>query len=213
MKYYFITGTDTDCGKTYVTCQLLDYLKRKTKSAQALKPVVTGLTIEDGRAFYSDLEQLKQHNAISEMEINGWKFAEPVSPHLAAADLSAEKIADFCRKKDYQQFEYVLIEGAGGLLVPLNDRQSWIDFIHLMNIPVILVVGMKLGCLNHALLTDSVLFSSRCKSAGWIANVLNPDMLEIEKNIATLKKRLRMPYLGRTDYQKGLIIDENTGTI
>ncbi|WP_133140179.1 dethiobiotin synthase [Legionella genomosp. 1] len=217
MKSYFITGTDTDCGKTYVICQLLDYLHGRDKSALALKPVVSGRVLENGCEVYSDLVRLKEHNLKSEIPINGWHFASPVSPHLAAGAenviLTAEKIANFCKKKEYTLFDYLLIEGAGGLFVPLNEQESWIDLIRLMNIPVILVVGLKLGCLNHALLTDSVLRSNHCPVAGWIANILDPEMLEIEKNITTLKERLQMPYLGRTDYQKGLLLDGNKDMI
>lgn len=199
MKRYFITGTDTNCGKTYVTCQFLNGLNQRQKRALALKPVASGL-VEHNNLFYNeDVALLQQHNRHSSRLINGWQFPSPVSPHLAAKEadvtLSVEAIAAFCLDKQYEHLDYLLIEGAGGLLVPLNDQETWLDFLKLTQIPVILVVGMRLGCLNHALLTDFVLKVEQIPCMGWVANCLDQEMKKLAENIDTLKSKMHIPLL------------------
>ncbi len=201
MKIYFISGTDTGCGKTYITCQLLNYLKQNNKKALALKPVASGC--EEG-FLNEDVINLQRYNQDKHQSINGWSFVPPISPHLAAAavgcNLGIKKLAAFCLERPLDNIDYLLIEGAGGLLAPLNSQESWLDFIIYLQIPVILVVGMRLGCLNHALLSDTVLKINNIKEAGWIANCLDKDMLALEDNILTLKQRMTLPFLGAIEY-------------
>ncbi|MBA2656080.1 MAG: dethiobiotin synthase [Tatlockia sp.] len=200
----FITGTDTDCGKTYVTCQLLNHFKAQKKTSFALKPIASGCKEINGLLQNDDVELLKLHNS-SGLPINGWQFAAPISPHLAAkADnqqLSAVNIANFCLANRFSPFDIVLVEGAGGLMVPFNDEETWIDFLKLTDFPVIVVVGMRLGCINHALLTDAVLKMNKIKTLGWIANCLAKDMLALDENIATLRSKMQMPLLAVLPYQ------------
>jgi dethiobiotin synthetase len=202
MKRFFITGTDTDCGKTYVLCQLLDYFHKQQKKALALKPVASGDN--------EDVLRLQKYNKNSNYIINNWQFPAPISPHLAAqavgCHLSVQDIADFCLNKQFSQLDYLLVEGAGGLLVPLNNEETWLDFLNLTQIPVILVVGMRLGCLNHALLTDRVLKNNQTACIGWIANCLDKDMLALTENIATLSLRMSMPLLATVPYQEKLYL-------
>lgn len=204
MQIIFITGTDTDCGKTYATCQLLKHFQKQGKKAYALKPVASGCLVINNELISADVEQLKVYNSALNLPINHWKFEAPVSPHLAAKAsnhlISAEELWAFCNKQPIHDLDYLLIEGAGGLMVPLNDTETWIDFLKLAKIPVILIVGMRLGCINHALLTDQVLASLSNQSLGWIANCIDPDMLMLEDNIDTLINRMKMPYLGRIEY-------------
>lgn len=204
MKRYFITGTDTDCGKTYVTCQLLSYFNNQEKKALALKPVASGCQEKNGQLLSEDVLRLQKYNKNSHYSISGWQFAPPISPHLAAKEinckLSVDKIAKFCLDKQFNELDYLLIEGAGGLLVPLNDEETWLDFLTLTKIPVILVVAMRLGCINHALLTDSVLKTNQITCAGWIANCLDKGMLALSENIATLSLKMHMPLLATIPY-------------
>ncbi|MDI9818801.1 MULTISPECIES: dethiobiotin synthase [unclassified Legionella] len=208
MRRFFITGTDTDCGKTYVTCQLLEFLISHDNDALAIKPVASGCFERDGQWQNEDLIHLQKYNVHSRYSINGWQFPSPVSPHLAAKEtgykLSIKEIAAFCQKEEFDNLDYLLIEGAGGLLVPLNEQETWLDFLQLTQIPVILVVGMRLGCINHALLTDVVLQINHIPCAGWIANCLDPNMLALADNIATLKQKLHMPLLATIPHQGAL---------
>ncbi len=211
MKTYFITGTDTDCGKTYVTCQLLDYLHQRQQKALAIKPVASGCLLQNGELQSDDVLRLQKHNLNKTSVISGWQFASPISPHLAAKEtktiLCAKEIAKFCLQKPFSNYDYLLIEGAGGLLVPLNEKETWLDFLNLMQIGVILVVGMRLGCLNHALLTDRVLTESQLPYVGWIANCLDKDMLALPENIATLSGKLSAPFLAAVGYRGQLTGD------
>ncbi|MFJ1267549.1 dethiobiotin synthase [Legionella lytica] len=195
MKRYFITGTDTDCGKTYVTANLLQYFSK----AAAIKPIASGCLELNNQHVSTDALALQEHCHLSLDVINPWRFKLPVSPHLAAKEeggvLSITEIADYCLNLQLEGIERLFIEGAGGLMVPLNDKKTWIDFLQLTQFPVILVVGMKLGCINHALLTATALKASKIPCAGWIANCIDSKMLALSENIETLEALLEAPLL------------------
>lgn len=204
MQMIFITGTDTDCGKTYATCQLLKHFQRQGKKAYAIKPIASGGFIKNNKLINDDVEQLTLYNPKLNLPVNRWTFEAPVSPHLAAKmsnqHISVDELWAFCREQTRPDLDYLLIEGAGGLMVPLNETDTWLDFLSLSKIPVLLIVGMRLGCINHALLTDCMLASQSNPSIGWIANCIDPEMLHLEENIHTLMNRMKMPFLGRIDY-------------
>ncbi|MDX1838308.1 dethiobiotin synthase [Legionella taurinensis] len=204
MKTFFITGTNTDCGKTYTTCQLIDFYRRQGRQVLALKPVATGCVTENGDLYSEDARLLK-HHAGSNEDNSHWLFEPPISPHIAAAkagtDMDARAILDYCLTKALTGPDLLLIEGAGGLMVPVNAKETWIDFLTLSQIPVILVVGMRLGCINHALLTAAVLKAHAIPCAGWIANCLDEHMLCLDENLHTLRETMGMPYLGRIPFQ------------
>ncbi|MDR3501619.1 MAG: dethiobiotin synthase [Legionella sp.] len=195
MRRYFITGTDTDCGKTYVTANLIQYF---SKSA-AIKPIASGCFEQDNQQVSTDALALQKHSHLSLDVINPWRFKLPVSPHLAAKEegcsLSVTEIADYCLNLQLAGIERLFIEGAGGLMVPLNDNETWIDFLKITQFPVILVVGMKLGCINHALLTATALKAHKIECAGWIANCIDSEMLALSANIETLTSLLDIPLL------------------
>lgn len=203
MKRYFITGTDTDCGKTYVVCQLLDFFnQRHHMTAQALKPVASGCFKQAGKLISEDVTQLQQHNHDLQQVVSHWLYEPPISPHLAARkagdELSVKKIAKFCQ--GFSHYDHLLIEGAGGLFVPLNAEETWLDFLKITGIPVILVVGIKLGCINHALLTDEVLRMHGIPCFGWIANHLDANVLYPDEIISTLMNKMTMPFLATVPY-------------
>lgn len=205
MNRYFITGTDTDCGKTYVTGKLVDFFY----NSAAIKPIASGCTILDNQLISSDAQHLQKYCSLSLDVINPWRFKLPVSPHIAAKEegryISVSEIADYCLNLQLQGIESLFIEGAGGLMVPLNENETWIDFLRSTEIPVILVVGMKLGCINHALLTEAALKEKRIKCVGWIANCLDPEMLALADNIETLKKKMEFPLLAMIPYSGDLV--------
>ena len=200
MKRYFITGTDTDCGKTYVTAKLVQYF---SKSA-AIKPIASGCLELNNQQVSTDALALQEQCHLSLDVINPWRFKLPVSPHIAARAeecyLSVAEIADYCLNLQLAGIDRLFIEGAGGLMVPLNDNQTWIDFLKITRFPVILVVGMRLGCINHALLTATALKAHNIRCAGWIANCVDPDMFALFENIETLTSLLEAPLLATLPY-------------
>ena len=212
MKRYFITGTDTDCGKTYVTCRLLDYFKEQTKSVIGLKPVASGCNDEGGIIRSDDEEQIRKHNDILIQRTSPWRFKAAISPNIAAAfegkDINVNEVIDYCNDAEFSKFDYQLIEGAGGLMVPLSDSLTWIDFLKLSKIPVILVVGMRLGCINHALLTELALKTHNLICVGWIANCLDKEMQALDENIAILSQKISAPLLAKIKFGTGSFDDE-----
>lgn len=204
MKSYFIVGTDTNCGKTYTTCQIVRFLKDQQKQVLALKPIASGCVEQNGELINEDVISLQQANENTSFNISPWRYREPVSPHIAASiegeQISTQEIVDFCTNKQFSNLDYLLIEGAGGLMVPLNEQDTWIDFLLKSQISVILVVGMRLGCLNHALLTAHALKNYGITCVGWIANMIDPAMLFYESNLKTLEQRLEWPLLAKISY-------------
>lgn len=194
---YFVTGTDTGVGKTTVSCALLRAFAAQGKKVVAMKPVVAGS--ENGR--WRDVEQLIAASNISaaRAHVNPYAFGPSISPHIAARQAGVE-IDLAVIQRAYQalsnQADIVIVEGAGGFLVPLNAQQTGADLACALNLPVILVVGMRLGCLNHALLTAQAIRAAGLTLAGWVANGIDPQMMVLEENIATLEQRLDGPLLG-----------------
>lgn len=205
MKRFFITGTDTNCGKTYVTCLLIKQLHVEGYRSIGLKPVATGCYLSHGDLLNEDVTLIKEQNQTKGECINPWRYQLPVSPHLAAKidneTISIDEINAFCLEKNWPNQDCLLIEGAGGLMVPLNAEQTWVDFLKVSRIPVIVVVGMKLGCLNHALMTASILKSHNIPCQGWIANQIDSEMLLPEENIQTLSKLMPFPFIGQVKNQ------------
>lgn len=199
MQTWFILGTDTDCGKTYVTGQLVDILKEAAQRVLAIKPLASGCVWKEGVLISEDAIHLNQHNDLSPDERLFLRLESPISPHLAAekdrVTLSVNAIMETCKPFFSQHLDYLLIEGAGGLMVPLNDHETWVDFLKQTQIPVLLIVGMRLGCINHALLTEAVLRFHQIECIGWIANCIDPNMIALEENIDTLTSKLSFPLL------------------
>lgn len=205
-KGFFVTGTDTGIGKTTVSCALLHAFAAQGKKVAGMKPIVAGS--ENGQ--WLDVEQLltASNVNVTRQQINPYAFDPPISPHLAAQQSGTEIDLSVIHHA-YQQLsakaDLVIVEGAGGFLVPINDRQNGADLAKMLNLPVILVVGMRLGCLNHALLTAQAIQAAGLTLAGWVANCIDPQMEVVAENIATLEQRLdcpllgTLPFLGETD--------------
>ena len=189
-KIFCIVGTDTDIGKTYATCQLLSHLS----TAAALKPIASGVDTD------INADVLRLYNASAQRlsldQINAFSFKEAIAPHIAARheniSLSVEKIIA-ATDVNHPTCDYLLIEGVGGVMTPLNARETYIDLLSAWNYPIILIVGMKLGCLNHALLTAAALKKLNC--IGWIANALSTDMPAYDENLQFLQEKLSVPLL------------------
>jgi dethiobiotin synthetase len=199
---YFVTGTDTGVGKTLISCALLHAFAAQGRRVVGMKPVAAGCN-DDGQN--DDVLQLRAASNVQlgYEQINPYCFAPAAAPHLAA-QLAGISV-DFARiTKAFSvlsaQVDVVIVEGAGGLLVPLNDSKDSSHLMQELRLPVILVVGMRLGCLNHALLTVEAIAARGLVLAGWVANVLD-DMEMLEENIAALKQRIAAPLLGVVPYQ------------
>jgi len=199
MNSYFITATDTDAGKTFVTTLLLQGLMQIGESAIGVKPIAAG---GNEQGLNGDALLLQRHSGIAlpyEL-VNPISFSAPVAPHLAAVleqrpiDESELDIA----LNVWQQLpaKQLLIEGAGGWLLPLNDKRYLADWVGKHRLPVILVVGVKLGCLNHAMLSVREIVRSGSQLVGWVANCIDPDMALLTQNIADLRQRISAPCLG-----------------
>jgi dethiobiotin synthetase len=201
-KTYFVTGTDTDAGKTVVACGLLKSFANEGLTTAAVKPVAAGcdstaegLRNGDALALMSVVTQTLPYG-----QVNPIALAPAIAPHIAASQvnkrLSVARLAGFCRGVSMAKVDRVLIEGAGGWRVPLNERETLADLPKELKIPVILVVGMKLGCINHAILTVEAIRNDGCELAGWVANVVDKDMAELAANFASLQSYIPAPCLG-----------------
>lgn len=205
MKSFFITGIDTDCGKTYVTAALGRALIQMNQSVLALKPVASGCERLPGGLQSADARQLALLSGKQAEDINPWRFAAPASPHLAAAwenqVINLRELAEFCDQCSKEPYDVCLVEGAGGLMVPLNETETWVDFLQLTGMPVILVVSIRLGCINHALLTIKALSVAGIPVYGWIANALSPDYQDEQAVIDSLRVRIPHPCLAYVPHQ------------
>jgi len=200
-RSFFITGTDTDAGKTIVTAGLLAAANKAGKRTIGLKPVSAGCekTEEGLRNSDAVILQNTANVQLSYEQVNPIAFEPPIAPHIAAMNegrvLSGERIAAFCRGAMMQPADLVLVEGAGGWRVPLSYRETMAQIPKSLQVPVIMVVGMKLGCINHALLTAESIARDGVPLAGWIANKVDPDMNSYDENRDTIANMLRAPLL------------------
>ncbi len=199
---YFVTGTDTGVGKTLVSCALLHAFAAQGKRVVGFKPVAAGCDEHDHN---EDALQLRAASnvLVSYGQVNPYCFVHPVAPHVAARNsgvrIELSRILTTYRELAGQA-DKVIVEGAGGFLVPLNEKKDGADLVRELSLPVIMVVGMRLGCLNHALLTARVIADYEVECAGWVANVLDPHMPALQENIDALRERLAAPLLGVVPY-------------
>lgn len=207
---FFITGTDTDVGKTVVSAALLHAAGKNGLKTLGLKPVSAGCEDTGEGLRNGDALSLMQHSncQLPYAQVNPIALEPAIAPHIAAAHsskrLSADRIVGICRGALMTPHDFALVEGAGGWRVPLSERESMADIAIALGLPVILVVGMRLGCLNHALLTAEAIARDGLPIAGWVANHVDPHMAEPEANVASLVQRFPFPMLGRVPYQKGI---------
>jgi dethiobiotin synthetase len=205
---YFVTGTDTSVGKTLVAAGLLVAASQLGLRAVGIKPVAAGCTSESGAELVSEDALALQQAASVKLdyrEVNPVALELPIAPHLAAANsgvrLGVSELVQHCRQVAADSSaQFIIVEGAGGWFVPLNETETMADFCIGLGYPVIIVVGMKLGCLNHALLTMHAVQAAGLSIAGWVANCTEPQMMAIEGNLQTLRDVLTAPLLGVVPY-------------
>ncbi len=207
---FFIAGTDTDVGKTLVASALLHCARSQGLETLGLKPVAAGCDTTDQGLRNTDALNLIAESTITlpYEQVNPLALEAPIAPHIAAAQakkrVSADRLVGVIRGAFMQKFDFALVEGAGGWRVPLNARETMADIAKQLELPVILVVGVRLGCLNHALLTAEAIVRDGLKVAGWVANVVDAEMPVLEENIGTLGHLLPFPNLGVVPFQKDI---------
>jgi len=194
---YFITGTDTGVGKTLIACALLHAFARSGKSVVGMKPVAAGCDA----LLCEDVAALRAASTVDAPRewVNPYALQAPVAPHLAAqqAGIALEIAPMLNAFRQLQTLaDVVIVEGVGGWMVPFNSTQSSADLAQQLGLPVILVVGMRLGCLNHALLTAQAIRAQGLQLAGWVANRIDPAMALCDENVQALQARLDAPLLG-----------------
>ena len=213
-KTFFVTGTDTDVGKTVVAVALIEAFNAKKLSTLAIKPIAAGCEVTDDGLRNADALMLQ--NAMSlelpYAQLNPVAFQPPIAPHIAAAQagkrVSVSRVEGICRGVFMKGADITIVEGAGGWRVPLNERETMADLARALDLPVILVVGMKLGCINHALLTVEAIARDGLPLAGWVANQIDPDMDVCQENINTLKAAISAPCLGIVPYMSEVAFNE-----
>lgn len=214
---WFITGTDTEIGKTWCTLALIQHFKNQGLQVAGMKPIAAGCYRSEAGLRNDDAEQILE---LSGLEVpyewvNPYAFEPPIAPHLAAAQ--ANKIINISNICNYYQqlaaqAEVVIIEGIGGWRVPINAEQSLKDIVLALKVPVILVVGLRLGCINHALLTAETIIRDGCSLAGWIANPIDPHFAA-QGSIDALSERLEVLCLAQMPYLTSLNIPQLTEAI
>ena len=210
MRGVFVTGTDTGIGKTVCACALIAALRARGVSCAPMKPVAAGATLIDGRRANED--------SVALIEAAGWSLdtldlVTPIlleaamAPHLAAARehrlISLAPILAAFNALSHRA-PFVVAEGVGGFKVPLAPGLDSVELARTLGLPVVLVVGMRLGCLNHALLTRDAIDRAGLKLAGWIANAIDPAMVAPDENVQALRERIDAPLLGRLPYAPGI---------
>ena len=206
-----MTGTDTGVGKTLVAAGLLVAASGRGMGTVGIKPVAAGCTsatTASGLALVSEDALALQSAAsifIDYAMVNPVALEPPIAPHIAAARsgvrIRADELAQHCRRVTVDcAAQFLIVEGAGGWFVPLNETETMADFCVELGLPVIIVVGMKLGCLNHALLTVQAVHAAGLSVAGWVANCAEPEMAACEDNLQSLRNLLPAPLLGAVPY-------------
>jgi dethiobiotin synthetase len=213
----FVTGTDTEIGKTHVSCALLAAARARGRRVGAMKPIAAGaeatplgLRNDDALALIAAARGTSLDAPVPASEydaVNPYCFAPPVSPHIAAAEagvaVDLARIAALARARlagHPPENDWLVVEGAGGWLAPLSDRESIADLAVAVGLPVLLVVGLRLGCLNHAELTAREIRRTGLPLLGWVANTVDPHMARLEENVSMLTSRFGEPPLARFGY-------------
>ena len=212
MQIACIVGTDTEIGKTHSCCKIMEYLGKGKHPITTIKPIASGVQNTEYGELNEDVYRLLKSNThpLAAKKMNQFCFKHAVAPHIAAklenkklnSQLVVKKTKSIITKKLLTS--HILIEGVGGLMVPLNEKETYLDLLIQWNHPVIVVVGMKLGCLNHTLLTINILKEKNIPIVGFVANQIDPNMLSYDENLSYLVNNLDVPLLGTIPHNGSL---------
>lgn len=199
----FVTGTDTEVGKTLIAAALLHAYAAQGLRVVGMKPVAAGC---DAEGRNEDVMALRAASsvAVSREAMCPYLFEAAIAPHIAAAEIGVSidlGVIEAHYEALKMQADVVVVEGAGGFIIPLDGGQTSADLAQRLGLPVVLVVGMRLGCLNHALLTQEAIRARGLRLAGWVANRIDPAMSRADENVQTLRERLHAPLLADIPYE------------
>lgn len=205
MNGFFVTATDTGAGKTLVASGIIRALRKTGRRVAGMKPIASGCEqTRDGLLSEDAALLVAASELAAPMDlVNPYRFLRPIAPHIAAAQAGVRldlKRIEAAYRELGRVADCVVVEGVGGLGVPLNEQEDVADLVRLLGLPVILVVGMRLGCLNHALLTAEALARRELPFCGWVANHVDPAMDVPDENVQTLESRFGVPLLGRVPF-------------
>lgn len=206
MKGVFVTGTDTGVGKTLAACALIHALAARGIASTPMKPIAAGAVLVDGRLLNDDTRALLQaagRDLSFATQATPILLREAMAPHIAARREGVSITLDpalAAFERAAAKAEFMVVEGVGGFRVPLGEALDTVDLAQALGLPVVLVVGLRLGCLNHALLTVQAIEAAKLGLAGWIATTLDPHMPGLEENVEALRTRIGAPLLGRLPY-------------
>lgn len=221
-KAFFVTGTDTEVGKTFVSCALLKAFERESCSSVAMKPIASGCELIAGELRNDDALALMEYatQKLPYQEVNPYAFEQAIAPHIAAQEslqpIELKKLVKLTQDFLKHKADIKLIEGAGGWLVPLNAQDTLEDYVKALDVPVILVVSIRLGCINHALLSARTIRAAGLQLAGWVANVSQDnfnqnDNQRVAENIDSIKKMIDAPLLAGIDFIPEATPDKQAG--
>ena len=201
MKGFFVTGTDTACGKTEVSLGLIQVLQQQGLKVQGMKPVASGCTAGPRGLRNADAQRLRTQSSrrVPYDWVNPYAFRPAIAPHIAAREAGVEIALELIRERAEvlaSQADCLIVEGVGGWRVPLGPDLAVSDLPRALGLPVILVVGLRLGGINHALLTAESILARGCVLAGWVANQIDPDLARREENLAALSSLISAPAIG-----------------
>jgi len=196
MRGCFVTGTDTEVGKTRVSAALLHWLGAQGLRCAGYKPVAAGTEVIGGEDVNEDVRALRDASSmvLTDADVGPFQFKAACAPHIAAALEGRTIERAFLLRGALAlatRAEHLIVEGVGGFCVPLGSHFDSADFAMDLDLPVVLVVGLRLGCINHALLTAEAIHARGLRLAGWVANTVDPAMLYRDDNLATLRQELR----------------------
>jgi dethiobiotin synthetase len=206
MKGVFVTGTDTGVGKTLAACALIHALAAHGVSATPMKPIAAGAQASGDDLLNDDTRALL-HAAGRDLAFAAQAtpilLRAPMAPHIAArregVTISLDPVLA-AYERSAAEGKFMVVEGVGGFRVPLGEALDTVDLAQALALPVVLVVGMRLGCLNHALLTVQAIKAAKLKLAGWIASAVDPHMAALDENVDALRTRIGAPLLGRLPF-------------
>ncbi|NDI84964.1 dethiobiotin synthase [Undibacterium crateris] len=212
---FFITGTDTEIGKTFCSSALLQAFSQQGASTLGLKPIASGAEWRDEQWHNEDVDALMAASSVQAPQtlVCPYLMQTPAAPHIVAklehVSIELPRIQAACEQAR-SLADVVIVEGVGGFCVPLNEHTDTAQLAQVLNLPVILVVGLRLGCINHALLTAQAIRAQGLTLAGWIANTVDPDMLYLQDNIAAIAQRIAAPLLGHIPRLRGTATEQRS---
>lgn len=205
-RAFYVTGTDTDIGKTFVSCALLHHLRAAGERVVGMKPVAAGCQRVAGGWQNSDAQALQAASlpVPDYRYVNPFALPQPTAPEIAGAQVGVAVTLPPIRRAFAQlqlQADWLVVEGVGGWAAPLSKDLDQQTLVEQLNLAVVLVVGLRLGCVNHARLTASAIAAAKANCVGWVANVIDPKMTNLVETLTILRTRLAIPFWGFLPWQ------------